>query len=76
MHRRSLAPDCFDIEDTQVDPISVVAAVVEAVVAAVVIVAEILVVAVVGVALMVGASFDPFSIMTCKQSVMETNLVK
>ena len=32
--------------------------------------------AVVKVALMVGANFDPFSIMTCKQSVMETNLVR
>ena len=59
----SLAPDCFDTEDTQVDPITVVAAVV----------VLILVVAVVVVILMVGVRFDPFSIMICKQSAMEIN---
>ena len=60
----SLAPGCFDTENTQVDPITVVAAVV-------VLVIVIVVVAVVVVTLMVGVTFDPFSIMICKQSVMQ-----
>ena len=58
------ALDCFDTKDTQVDTILVAVAVV-------VLVVEVLVVAVVVVTLKVGASFDPFSIMTCKQSIME-----
>ena len=66
LHFISLALDCFDAEDTQVDTISVVAAVV-------VLVVEILLVAVVVVTLKVGVSFDPFSIMSCKQSTMEIN---
>ena len=57
----SLAPDCFDTEDTQVDPITAV----------VVLVVVIVAVAVVVVTLMAGVSFDPFSIMICKQSVMQ-----
>ena len=59
-----LALDCFDAEDSQVDTISVVAAVV-------VLIVEILVVAVVVVTLKLGANFVPFSIMICKQSIME-----
>ena len=57
----SLAPGCFDTEDTQVDPITAV----------VVLVVVIVAVAVVVVTLMAGVSFDPFSIMICKQSVMQ-----
>ena len=62
----TVAPDCFDTEDTQVDPMTVVAAVV-------VLVVVIVAVAVVVVTLMAGVSFDPFSIMICKQSAMEIN---
>ena len=63
----NVAPDCFDTEDTQVDPMTVVAAVVGLVVV-------IVVVTVVVVTLMVGARFDLFSIMICKQSAMEIDL--
>ena len=62
----SLAPDCCDTEDTQVDPITVVAAVV-------VLVVVIVAVAVVAVTLIVGVSFDPLSNIICKQSVMQIN---
>ena len=57
----SLALDCFDAEDTKVDTISVVTAVVLLVVETLVVV----------VTLKVGASFEPFSFTTCKQSIME-----